>query len=316
MDLRLFSAVVWRFKWLVLGGVLLATGLALYAYHSRSTSQTWQSHAQLIITQESFPYGRAVQQYTGGSVKTGVPPSPVGNQTYMSSLSPIYAALANGNSIQQSIRRQAPVPGAVSASAVIDPATSTDLPFVQLTATAPSRSAASRLAVAATSVLTQYVEQQQNSAGIAASDRVLLAPVQNGESARLISQQKITTPLLVFVAIVCATLGLAFVLENARPRTAVALGKVPAIGLAAAGDAAAPRVQIPEESRLGLASTREREVLEMATQGLTNAEIARHLKVTSYSVKFHLSSVYRKLGVANRTEAVAAYLRAEGKEAG
>jgi len=63
-------------------------------------------------------------------------------------------------------------------------------------------------------------------------------------------------------------------------------------------------------------STRERQVLEIATLGLSNAEIARRLKVTSYAVKFHLSSVYRKLGVANRTEAVAAYLRAEGKEAG
>jgi DNA-binding NarL/FixJ family response regulator len=68
----------------------------------------------------------------------------------------------------------------------------------------------------------------------------------------------------------------------------------------------------PEPQRL---SPREREVLEMATLGLTNAEIARRLKVTSYAIKFHLSSVYRKLGVTNRTEAVVAYLRAERKEA-
>jgi DNA-binding NarL/FixJ family response regulator len=62
-------------------------------------------------------------------------------------------------------------------------------------------------------------------------------------------------------------------------------------------------------------SAREREVLEMATLGLTNAEIARRLRVTSYAIKYHLSSVYRKLGVTNRTEAVVAYLRAEQKEA-
>jgi DNA-binding NarL/FixJ family response regulator len=62
-------------------------------------------------------------------------------------------------------------------------------------------------------------------------------------------------------------------------------------------------------------SAREREVLEMATLGLTNAEIAQRMKVTSYAIKYHLSSVYRKLGVNNRTEAVVAYLRTEHKEA-
>lgn len=51
------------------------------------------------------------------------------------------------------------------------------------------------------------------------------------------------------------------------------------------------------------------EVLERASEGLTNSEIAARLDVTSHAVKFHLSSVYRKLGVANRTEAVVEYLR-------
>jgi DNA-binding CsgD family transcriptional regulator len=56
-------------------------------------------------------------------------------------------------------------------------------------------------------------------------------------------------------------------------------------------------------------SRREAEVLAIASEGLTNEQIAARLNVTSHAVKFHLSSVYRKLGVANRTEAVVAYLR-------
>jgi DNA-binding CsgD family transcriptional regulator len=59
---------------------------------------------------------------------------------------------------------------------------------------------------------------------------------------------------------------------------------------------------------LGLLSPRERQVLRMTSLGLTNMEIARQLEVTDHAIKFHLSSIYRKLGVANRTEAVAAYL--------
>ena len=36
---------------------------------------------------------------------------------------------------------------------------------------------------------------------------------------------------------------------------------------------------------------------------MTNARIGRELWVTEQTVKFHLSNVYRKLGVSNRTEA-------------
>jgi len=55
-------------------------------------------------------------------------------------------------------------------------------------------------------------------------------------------------------------------------------------------------------------SSREVQVLRMASRGLTNAEIARELGVSVHTVKFHLASVYKKLGVANRTEAAVSYL--------
>ena len=56
----------------------------------------------------------------------------------------------------------------------------------------------------------------------------------------------------------------------------------------------------PQDSLL---SAREREVLKLVAAGSTNGEIARKLWVTEQTVKFHLSNIYRKLGVANRTEA-------------
>ena len=48
---------------------------------------------------------------------------------------------------------------------------------------------------------------------------------------------------------------------------------------------------------------RELEILLLAAEGHTNGHIARSLWVTEQTVKFHLSNTYRKLGVANRTEA-------------
>ena len=60
-------------------------------------------------------------------------------------------------------------------------------------------------------------------------------------------------------------------------------------------------------------TVREREVLRRAAQGETNAQIASALGVTVHAVKFHLSSIFRKLGVHNRTGAAARYLA--GREA-
>lgn len=48
---------------------------------------------------------------------------------------------------------------------------------------------------------------------------------------------------------------------------------------------------------------RELEILQLVAEGHSNAQLARMLWVTEQTVKFHLSNVYRKLGVANRTEA-------------
>jgi DNA-binding CsgD family transcriptional regulator len=56
-----------------------------------------------------------------------------------------------------------------------------------------------------------------------------------------------------------------------------------------------------------LLSPRERQVLEATALGLTNSEVARRLEVSVHAVKFHLAAVYRKLGVANRTEAAVVY---------
>ena len=47
----------------------------------------------------------------------------------------------------------------------------------------------------------------------------------------------------------------------------------------------------------------------MAALGLTNVQIGNRLHVSVHAVKFHLAAVYKKLGVANRTEAAVVYLR-------
>ena len=48
---------------------------------------------------------------------------------------------------------------------------------------------------------------------------------------------------------------------------------------------------------------REKEILRLVAEGHSNAKLAKMLWVTEQTVKFHLSNVYRKLNVSNRTEA-------------
>jgi DNA-binding NarL/FixJ family response regulator len=65
------------------------------------------------------------------------------------------------------------------------------------------------------------------------------------------------------------------------------------------GQPAAPRANTEE---FGL-TKREREILGLTAEGLSNSLIAKQLWVTEQTVKFHLSNIYRKLGVSNRTAA-------------
>jgi DNA-binding NarL/FixJ family response regulator len=56
-------------------------------------------------------------------------------------------------------------------------------------------------------------------------------------------------------------------------------------------------------------TAREREVLQLAAEGLANKQIALSLGISEHTVKFHLSSLYTKLGVTSRTEAIRAGAR-------
>jgi NarL family two-component system response regulator LiaR len=54
----------------------------------------------------------------------------------------------------------------------------------------------------------------------------------------------------------------------------------------------------------GVLSAREQEVLRLVAEGRSNQEIAARLYITERTVRYHLSSVFNKLGADNRTQAV------------
>jgi RNA polymerase sigma factor (sigma-70 family) len=48
-------------------------------------------------------------------------------------------------------------------------------------------------------------------------------------------------------------------------------------------------------------TARQREIVMLAANGLSNKEIARRLGLSEGTVKVHLHSIYRRLGIRNRT---------------
>jgi LuxR family maltose regulon positive regulatory protein len=63
--------------------------------------------------------------------------------------------------------------------------------------------------------------------------------------------------------------------------------------------------QAPNSELIERLSERELEVLELIAEGLTNPEIASRLFLSPNTIKVHTRNIYGKLGVNNRTQAVA-----------
>lgn len=84
---------------------------------------------------------------------------------------------------------------------------------------------------------------------------------------------------------------------------------VRAVRVALGGEIVAPRqlleylISNEDFADFDILSKRQREVLELVDEGLTNAQIAKRLFLTESTVKQHLRGAYKTLGVSNRTEA-------------
>jgi DNA-binding NarL/FixJ family response regulator len=97
----------------------------------------------------------------------------------------------------------------------------------------------------------------------------------------------------------------AYVLKTAHPddlTSAVRQAFQHSIYLAGSRPAAVAAAPASTDESPGL-TRRELEILQLVAEGHSNAQLAQMLWVTEQTVKFHLSNIYRKLHVSNRTEA-------------
>lgn len=97
----------------------------------------------------------------------------------------------------------------------------------------------------------------------------------------------------------------AYIVKSVDPSDIAAVLRQAAGGSVFHAASGAPRKPAGSEKPAAPVLTdRERSILEAVAAGLTTAAISQHLWVSEHTVKFHLTNIYRKLGVANRAGAV------------
>jgi len=227
----MYFRVLWRFRLVVLAGFILACVLSLSTYLKVSIqggkpsisyrqSETWHSTTLLGLTQGGFPWGRAIIPFNTQHTATGtqVVPSNFADPSRFAALSGYYSRLANSDAVQASAARRKHVPGNWTAQPIVDPKYNYSQPFIQFDGYAPDPRAAVTLANLGAAAFREYMVRQQNAAGIPQAQRVALYTVNKARGAVLFAGRRKTTPVVLFLTIMLAAIGLAFILENLRPR--------------------------------------------------------------------------------------------------
>lgn len=209
MDLGLFARVLWRFRIVTGIGLALAIGLTAMAFLSGGHKEQWVSYETMLVTQRGF---------TEGSIDAvGADPS------RLTLLAVLYSQFTSADSVTEELWPHGAHGERVEAAPVLElPGSSSAaaLPIISIAAFSSTPAGAQRLAVRAASALRAYVETRQASNAIPVPKRVRLSPIATADrhAPTLWKGASKTLPIVVFLTVLIATIGLAFVLENLRPR--------------------------------------------------------------------------------------------------
>jgi hypothetical protein len=235
MDLQLYIRVLWRFRFLVLGGLVLALLLAFSSIARIDfdggapsvkfrESEKWVSVSTLLVTEPDFPLGRSV-------FPEEVPP--VGSdrpQTFAPKFAPstrfielanTYAEFVTGDAVRDIMLRDGPIRGVVEATPLVaSNASDAPLPMLAIRGLASTPEGAVLVAQRATDAFESFLDTQQDRRAIPAEQRAVLSQVRQPSPATttLLEGRSKTLPIVVFLTVMLAVVGLAFILENLRPR--------------------------------------------------------------------------------------------------
>jgi hypothetical protein len=230
LDFRLYARVLWRFKPVVALGFVVAVGLAFMATVKVTAhgltyrqSELWSSGARLLVTQQGYPEGRLFAQ---APTLPGQAPAtiqtkkriPVADPNRFNALAILYADLATSDQVRALINGGRPIAGQVIATPLRDDQSGTLLPLIDVTAVSTTARGAITLAQRSVSALQSYLEARQDANGVPDADRAVVQELVQPKGAKVFRARPKTMPIVVFLAVMFATVALAFLLENFRPR--------------------------------------------------------------------------------------------------
>jgi hypothetical protein len=238
VDLPLFLKVIWRFKLLVATGTSLAIALAFLSiakvnpggspHVAFRQSQIWADDVTLLVAPQRFPWG-------GSALSASADPAVYGQ------LATIYANLATSDAVKQIVLREGPVDFAKEPMlATVVPysyqnSSSPPLPLITLEAQAESKQRAIDLVQREARGFLAFLHMQQTQNNIPQNRRVRVSIVK-ADQIRLLKPRSKTVPIMIFMLVMIATLGLAFMLENVRPRVRLVPREQPDVAVAPAGE--------------------------------------------------------------------------------
>jgi hypothetical protein len=224
MDFHLYSRVLWRFKWLVALGLVLGASLGLLSVVRVSSdgltyrqSELWTSTTRLGVTQNGFPWGRLLAQEVTPDEQAERLGIPLADPNRLNTLAVLYAELATSDPVRRQMLEDGPLRGKIIATPVVVGENRVMLPFIDVAAIATSPRGAVVLAQRAADAFGVFMRDQQVANRVPAADRVIVQQLVRPKPPKLFQPRSKTMPVVVFLAVMFATIGLAFLLENLRP---------------------------------------------------------------------------------------------------
>jgi hypothetical protein len=245
MDLQLILRVLWRFRLVVAIGTVLAIVLAVMSYVKinptgdpkvsyRQTEQ-WESLTTLFVTSQGFPWGSigrtdetAAEEAAAADVEEG--PTPKGlDPVHLTGLAALYVRLATSDPVLKRVAPDGEMKGTLAAFPVSsdDTGRGSVLPMVTLSAIGETPEQAQDLARRHAKAFVGYIREEQQMAPLPPDERVVVQVVRQPAEPQLLEGRKKTRPMVVFFAVMIIVLGIAFTLENLRPRVRVLPGQEP-----------------------------------------------------------------------------------------
>ena len=228
MKIGLYLGVMWRFRFVVLTGFVLAVVLAFLSVARVNESggvtyrnaETWISRSTLLITQKRFPEGRSVFEQTvpatGQQKQTEFAPKFADSSRFIE-LANLYAELATSDPVEHLVRQDGPLRGTVQAVPTVTVNGAAALPLLSINGIAKTPEDAIQLSRRAVAAFMGYLQEKQQRADVPVDQRVLLQVVDRPEKAELLRGRPKTLPIVVFIAVLLAAIGVAMLLENLRP---------------------------------------------------------------------------------------------------